>query len=538
VKERDAWIKRFHRLELVALLLILAAAFTIRWWNIDRAPSGLEQDEVDWVAAAFFNKYGVSPVQQGIWAGAASTARIFPVSIFLIQTGFTLFGDDPLSARKMAVLCSVVSLFFFYLFLKELTSTAPALMVLLLYAFSTYKLISGAIPFQHPFLDLCLYPACLLLLGCLKQLKAGRPFAPGMLAFCSAACLLACVFTYNVCYLMPVVFAATLVVYAAWNRTRLFRSILAVFLFLAPFLLFSKPIYKSIVNESQRGSYAFERSAVDLKYRSIDFGQAFENAKSAARLVFRHMDYENSDMLARYDTALIDPVAGLLLLLGLIAALGKPKKYCFVLVWLFVGLLPFHVLFGFLLPRMWFVNFGLLYMFAALGVEKAIAGGRRIGGGRLRILLLCIGLIPLGFALYRNVETFYTSAVKNFTFRNDLKEVSEIAKRLKPHLKERVLFITEERSYNYTRTLVAFHWLAANKPRAGTLNDLGRSGLGVFSQRELQQAFASMPAREFLVVEKPLRRQVEKGVPPGVELLLLKENRYFPEFSIESKPAP
>ena len=114
-KKKRFTLLRFHQFEIAALLLILTAAFIIRWLNVDQAPRGLEQDEIHVSTAAFFEQHGVAPIRQGVWSGIEGSNRNFPVSGRFLRAGYRLFGDDLYSPRKILVLCSVLSLFFFYL---------------------------------------------------------------------------------------------------------------------------------------------------------------------------------------------------------------------------------------------------------------------------------------------------------------------------------------------------------------------------------------------------------------------------------------
>jgi hypothetical protein len=237
-------------------------------------------------------------------------------------------------------------------------------------------------------------------------------------------------------------------------------------------------------------------------------------------------------MILRTDSSLIDPVAAALILLGLVSASIQPKKNYFVLIWFFIGFLPFHVFLGLLLPRMWFLSFGLLYLLAAIGTDTAIQIVSKWKHPYARIIALCAGCMLAGFALQRNISTFYTSAVKNFTFREDFREVWEIAKHRRRVLPDQVLFITQDENFDCTRTLAAFVWVSDHKDQAGSLNGSGNHAMSVFSQNDLQPALEVLPRKKCLIVENPVLSDLEKQIPPGVHLSLLNTGCYYTEFLI------
>jgi len=138
-------IKKFRLSILCLTVFVFLASFVVRWWDVNIIPYGIEEDEVEWIAALKFLGSGINPLDNGVWSLHLSNAQNYPFSLWVNQASFLVFGADLLSARKMLIFISVFSLIVFYGILRRFLKWHIALLTTALYSFSTYKLISSKI---------------------------------------------------------------------------------------------------------------------------------------------------------------------------------------------------------------------------------------------------------------------------------------------------------------------------------------------------------------------------------------------------------
>src|SRR3989338_5492369 len=105
--------------EFILILIIILSSLAFRLYRIESIPKGIEGDELAWITSSLFAKYKIIPSKKGLWELNNDMVKAYPVSVKINQLGFTLFGKDIFSARKMLAVMSVLMLITFYLLSRK-----------------------------------------------------------------------------------------------------------------------------------------------------------------------------------------------------------------------------------------------------------------------------------------------------------------------------------------------------------------------------------------------------------------------------------
>jgi 4-amino-4-deoxy-L-arabinose transferase-like glycosyltransferase len=319
--------------ELVALLGITLVALALRFYRLDSLPLGLFRDEA---------RHGLQALQ--IWENPAYrpvyvvyAAQLPALLFYLMAPVVGLLGASPWSARLVPALAGALTPLALWWFARPLWGARVALLAAGALAVSGWALHMSRWAFP-----VTLDPLLVILaLACLwRALRGGPGVVYGLLA---GVCGGLVVYTYHSGRVAPVLLAMAALIWLgqdarAWRRAlpALLAALLGGLLTLTPLLLF-------VLDDFAGYMYRVERVSL-FKDRLV--GPHAPLAVLASNgLRYAFMWHLSGDPNARHNlpgAPMLDPLAGLLLLLGLWLALRRPTRSptLLLLVWLVIGLLP------------------------------------------------------------------------------------------------------------------------------------------------------------------------------------------------------
>jgi len=517
--------------EYIILSIILLLNFLIRWYNINNL-SGLEEDEISWAVTSLFDQFNIPSYKVGVWSLIYGLSKTFPVSIKLNQLSFILFGYDLLSPKKLLVFINIIILFCFYVFLRIFFKKATSLFVLILYSFSYFKLTTSMIAIQPAFIELFLYPSLIFFSHTLnpKEQSSKKTILFSILA---SIFLLLTIFTYNLAFSMPFIFILLFLFQAKINKKRRKIILISLGIFLIPFLILSPVLYRSVKKEFLGKSYAFKKSVISIsdKQLTINLGNFTKNSTEIFKLMFFKMNKKTSDMLVNTKSSLIDPFIALLFITGLLIGLKNYKKYFLFISWLLLGALPYHLIQGLYLPRMWLVSYPLFYLFAAITIEHSFIILLKKSQLKKIILTLCFILIFIIYSLYHFL-VLKTQAYKNPAYKDKYKELAEISKNHGSSLVIDTWFITTDSTTSFTQMIVSFYYLSSDLSHSQEFNAIDKNKLGVLTFNDLKKR-KSITKKKIVIIESEISSEVKKQLKlKGIDLQKNQEFEYFNEYQL------
>lgn len=418
-------IKKFRLGILCFTVFVFLASLIIRWWDVGIIPYGIEEDEVEWIATAKFLGSGINPLDNGVWSLHLSNTHNYPFSLWVNQLSFLVFGNDLLSARKMLIIVSVLSLVIFYGILRRFLRWHIALLTTALYSLSAYKLISSKIVLPSVYQELPVLSAILLVLVA-PSLRGWMKYFTVVL---SGVFVVVGLLTYNCAYLAPI-FVFGFLIYSLWQkknkRGQFFANALCFFL---PIIIASPFLLSSVRREFNNKQYIFEQSGTQTSNLSVKvrFDSLYLHGKVIYQVLWKPEGNRYSDMLLKYTPPqpVIPRLITVISLVGLILASIFYRKYWPFLVWLVSQILVYHIILGFNFPRVWCLTLGAVYLFFGVAWQEAllIFNKRTI---KMVINIIFIALTIWGIVL--GVRTYYSSAVNSPAYRPYIREAFDLTK--------------------------------------------------------------------------------------------------------------
>lgn len=511
------------------MVFILIIGFYIRWTDIAKIPYGIENDELPAVVSSYFVTHGINPTEKGAWSLFESSYRIFPVALKFHQLSFLFFSDDILSPRKMSVFVSVLALFVFYLFARKLVSPSIALSVLFLYMLSPYKYITTRIPHGPAFSDIFIYLALYLILlypvkkalhNCILLIFTGLAIVFGML-------------TYNLAYLMPFIAFLIILIRSIVKKLDLRYVILNLLVFsLATGLFF--PIFLKSFGEQKNKNYALVYSAYDFKKKTISISQIQTNLKTVYGQLFKSLKYETGDMFVRFSGPLANKTISVLFLIGLSISFFYLKKYYPLLIYFLINGVISQILLGLFLPRMWFLNYFTIYLFAGIAMDYVFKLLWR-KYYLTKLLWLAMLIVLLSYVSFTDMR-YYKETTANNSFSIGQREIYELTKKYKEQLASNVLFIMPElgiHPVSYVYSALAFTVLARDPQNVKFVKNSDRQKLGLF---EISEFTANAPdfiaKNKIYITENSLNARIEDALKKySYNPYIIKKGENFSEIT-------
>lgn len=298
---------------------IIIFNFCVRWNKINQEPYGIELDELSWIISSLADSLHVDATQFEIWELHHQNLINFPVSVKSNQISFQVFGKDITSPRKFLVILSTVSLVFFFLICKQFFSYFISVLLLVLYSFSSYNLISGRISLVSSFSNILLLPAVFLFLKSNKS-----KFVNSILfSFFSGLLMALSLLTYNSLYFFPII----IVLYELLiQKQPQKKSLFILIFFFLPLLFFGGKIRQGLSQQFLTRQYVMN----NFPSKSDSFFTLKTKISLSGNTVYSEL-FNNTptDMLVSWPGALFNKKVSILATIGFILILFKPSAFCF-----------------------------------------------------------------------------------------------------------------------------------------------------------------------------------------------------------------
>lgn len=471
--------------EFFFVMLILLASFIIRWYKIETVPYGIEGDEAAWIVNSLLYKYGINGWERDIWTHNDTLARIFPLSLKINQLSFIIFGTDYFSPKKLLVCLSVFSLLFFYFFSRKFLSKKAALIMLILYSFSSYKLITSRIAFPHSFSEIFVYPVMLLLLNLTPKEK----WRTLLFSFLAGVAISFVLLTYNLGYMLPGVGSLILLITIVQKRFNLPLAFFSLLLFILPLTLFAKLWLNGLKEEFATRTNVLGNTLINFQTKSISTSHLFKSIQIIKGQFFDTLKYETADMLVSYPAPLINQIVTIAFLLGFILAFWQIRKTLPLITWLIISGFTYHVLFGLNLPRMWFLTMGLIFTFAGVTFDKIFQLIQKLWLIP-KITFLTVMLLLTSYIVYSDIKIFYKYAINNSSYRPQIRESLMIVRKYKKNIGDSLIFVSH-REFNASalNPIISFYYLSRHPDKATFLRRQTRQSIGSITEEEFEQNY-------------------------------------------------
>lgn len=519
--------------ELLFLIFILLLSFLTRWYGIESIPYGIEGDEFSWTTTSFFHQYNLPAASKGIYSLHDANAQAFPVSIKINQLSFALFGSDFLSPRKMLVLLNIFSLMFFYVLVRQFLSKEASLVILLLYSFSTYKLIASRIALPGAFSEILTYPALVLpfLISPKKRLRSCIALLLSGIVVCLS------LLTYNLAYTLPLMGIAIIVFIAIKCGAPLKDVFLFAVIFLLPILLTSQLWWPNLQQESRTKVYVLDNSVFNFQEKTLSIRPISNNIRTIGEQLFASLTYSTSDMLVSYPGPLINRVVGWAFLIGLLLVSVSARKYWPLLVWFLLTGGVYQVLLGLYVPRMWILTIGSVYLLFGVALDRILALIEKLPSPASFIFKVLVVLVVV-FIVLSDFQVYKNYAVKNPSYLTAAREIIELVKEHQAQIGNNLIFVlsTQENlppnplSNVYATT--SFYYLAQHPEEAGIFAQHNRESLKVFTEPEFKrlELTKDFSVRETIVSENGSVDTVKEEIEQRGCQYRTSEGKHFTEF--------
>lgn len=469
----------------IFLALILISSFFVRWYKINEIPYRFEGDEFSWITTSFLNQYGISSSEKGIWSLHDTNAKNFPVSSKINQISFTIFGKNYLSPRKMIVVLSTISLLIFFLILRNFVSEVPALIVLVLYSFSTYKLITSKIVLPGIPIDFFANSALAFALSISPKIRLNL-----FIVLLSGIMVTTALFVYNLAYTLP--FAILLIIFLSSlkNHLSLKKTLLLLVIFSMPVIASSRLWLKVAREEFTNKGYIFGENSEILTDQSrilklVSLENIEMNLKVIKGQLFEKLKHETCDMVVCYPSVIINKTVTFLFLLGFIFSIIKIKKYFQLIIGLLICSVPYHIFMGLNLPRVWIITVGFLYLFAAIAIEKIYQLSSKFPPVIRIFSFSFIGAVCF-LILKSDWNLYWFFALKNFSSADtEKREIIEIGKKNIGNAGIMPVITKDDSNAGIVNAVFSFYYLAENPDKSNLLKKMNRKDFKIFTESEV-----------------------------------------------------
>ncbi len=394
-----------HRVELLALFVIMAVAFVARYWRLAWIPGIFGGDEGEMGAAALdvLNGQLQNPFITG-WL-SHGTLYFFTQSFFLRFLGPTIFG-----LRLSSVLAGTLSVFLAYLLIRRLFSVRLALLTAALFAVFDFHIHFSRIALNNIF-DSLFAPLTLLLLYVGLESRRAMYFA-----FAGMTMGLALYF-YHGARLIPLV-VIVFGLYLLFTQRDLILKNLVNFgwLGLGAFIVAGPLLYFFYLHPNDFMARLAQRGI----FQSGWFEKQIESGKTGAAVMLEQLRRSFFAFNAIPDPTnwfgtgmpLLDPLSGMFFVFGIVysAFQWRKKNYALMFIWLFLGVFfgstllenpptsPSFVIVT--IPAMFFVALGLDKLFELAGhALRPLARVRRYAVAAI-VLLIATWSLAFYFVAY------------------------------------------------------------------------------------------------------------------------------------------
>ncbi len=397
-----------RRIEAACLIGLVVLAGVLRFYHLDTQPLGLWRDEArhGLLALQIWRDPTFRPIY--VVEGADLPALLF----YLIAPVVGIFGPHLWSVRLVSALAGALAPLALWWATRPLIGIRPALYAAALLAWTSWSLSLSRWAFPVTLDQLFV----LLAFGCmwralapvqltehpsaLRQSFVATKWWPVLGMSLAALCAGLATYTYHTGRLAPALLAILTVLRLGWSRANWWRALPALAVALLVGLLVVFPLVRFIL--SDYGGYTRRTDQVAV----VNAGA--EDSHAPLILLMRNMEryllmwHVRGELNGRHHAPgvpMLDPFAGLLLLIGLGAAMLQRRRVALLLlVWLVLGLVPGllstgapHAMrsFGALAPACALVGLGL----AAFYQRVECGSNQRL----IRLLPYAVGLGSLLF---------------------------------------------------------------------------------------------------------------------------------------------
>lgn len=475
------------------LVGILIFNFCIRWNNINQEPYGFESDELSWIISSLADSFHVNAAQFGIWDLHHQNLISFPVSIKFNQISFQVFGGDITSPRKFLVILSTVSLVFFFLICKQFFSYFISVLLLVLYSFSTYNLISSRVSLVSSFSNILLLPAVFLFLKSNKS-----KFVNSILfSFFSGLLMALSLLTYNSLYFFPImiVFYELLI-----QKQPQKKSLFILIFFFLPLLFFGNKIRHGLSQQFLTRQYVMN----NFPSKSDSFSTFKSKISLSANIVYSEL-FNNTptDMLVSWPGPLFNKKVSILAIIGFILILFKPSAFLFLIIWSVFYVIIFHTLLGFNYPRMWISTSVLIFLLAGIPLEYVYKIACNFSLNLLKggiIVFLCFLTL---FIVKQDYRKFKNYAIFNPSFKGRERELVEIANSQIDlgNYGSYLLFETNPLRASFDKSILLFSYLSNSKQKLSDQEIKGLIDSSIFlTENPLKDNIVLPDNKRFLII--------------------------------------
>lgn len=517
------------KIEFFLLFLLILFSFAVRWYKVDEIPRGIENDEMSVTIASYFDYYHIKPTSKGIWSLVETNLSTFPVTNKINQLSFIIFGEDIMSPRKILVVTSVLSLIAFYLLCRLIFSFPTTYVLLILYSFSPYKLITSRIPQAPPYSDLFIYPCLMLVLLMSNKNK----FLTPLMLLLSGLMITLSILTYNLAYTFPFIMITIIIIKNYFLNINIKKTILYILIFLLPMIIFLPSIKSGIIQEANK-SYALSHSFINRETKQLNFSNLINNLITLNKIMFKGLTYDTSDFTVRYSDTLVNRIIIILSILGIGIALVKFKKYYYLVIWLIGGVFIYQLLLGLYLPRMWFVNYGLIFLLAGVSIEFIIDYFKK-QNNIISIILSILTVLIIAYILNKNFLNYH-EALNNSSYLVSQREIYEIIKSNQKSIGKDVLFILPtlgQFPVNYVYSAVSFYYLKEHLGLAANFQSIDRQVYGVIDINEfLDNSQKYLFSYKKWIIDNQINSSINDIlVNHNLKILQKKQYLYFTEYT-------
>lgn len=456
----------------ILVIAVFMGSFYVRWHNMSTIPYGIEGDEYAWVASAQI------PVPR-----FEADAKYYPLSIWINQIAFRIFGQDILSARKMLVIVNVLSLFAFFFLLQFFFNKYIALLLVTVYSFSTYKLITSKIAMICVYQELPMLCAFILAL-LVRKYTSWKQY---LCAFGVGICVVLTLLSYNITYMVPIITLGFLLFGLLKQPISWKRVMLHIFYYIVP-LLFCLPFFFSVLKyEFEAKQYIFEQSNTPTTTSNILITPQSLAAHTQAvwKILWNPLTHGNSDMLLSYPFPMIPRLITIGAIIGLIFACVYWRKYWPFILWVLLQGVIYHIIFGFNLPRTWFLTVGVLYILTGITIQTLFNLFHRSIGKKLMIIILTGCLVYL---VISGIIIYFTHAIQHSAYKEYIREIFDIAKKyqIQPHSSTYIVSDSDLAWRDTWLTAISFYNISNKQFTNSELNTYSYYDFHILSSDEYQ----------------------------------------------------
>lgn len=473
------------------LLSILFLSFLIRWREIEKIPYGIEGDEFSMIVTSYFHQYNIPATGKGIWSLFDDMTIRFPVPTRITQLSFKIFSQDIISARKMLAVVSIFPLLFFYLLARKFLSPKASLVILLVYTFSTYKLITSRLIFPSSYSEFFAYPALLFLLS-ISGKKMLRACIFVLLSGISTALS---VLTANIAYTLPLVSFMILLYVSIKSKFSFRQIILLVLVFLLPVISTYRIWINGLQKESSK-TYALTHIVLEInnpKKPQLHLDRLKDNLITIKDQLFHSLRYETSDMMVEYPAPLINKYVTIAFIFGIFIALFNIKQYFPLLMFFALNGIIYQVLFGFYLPRMWLLTIGSIYLIAGAVINEIYKLFLRSGIRKFSILLSFIfSAVTSIYVFHFEYNLYVKHAINNSSYKVQIREVADIAKTYAKDIGQNLFLVlsNENNNLNFAYAATSFYYPLGSIDDVRALRLKDRKNMGILTETDFLSSTA------------------------------------------------